>query len=131
MRGHNGEEGRVETRTGADLRALTEARDRGAAVGAMADAAAALSRRLHEEGRIHGILAAGGSGNTAIATHAMQALPVGVPKLMVSTLAAGDTRDYVGARDVTMMASVADVAGGNSISARVLAHAAAGVGGGG
>ena len=62
------------------------------------------------------MLAAGGSGNTAIATRAMQALPVGVPKLMVSTVAAGDTRDYVGAMDVTLMASVTDVAGVNSIS---------------
>ena len=63
----------------------------GAAIGAMAEAAAALARRLHGEGRIHGVLAAGGSGNTAIATRAMQALPVGVPKLMVSTVAAGNT----------------------------------------
>ena len=62
----------------------------------MADAAAALARRLHAEGRVDGVLGAGGSGNTAIATAAMRALPVGVPKLMVSTMAAGDTRDYVG-----------------------------------
>src|ERR671917_525231 len=103
--------------------------DRGAAVGAMADAAAALARRLHAEGRIHGILAAGGSGNTAISTRAMQALPVGVPKLMVSTVAAGDTRDYVGAADVTLMASVTDVAGVNSISGRILANAAAAMAG--
>ena len=115
----------VAAETGADLAALAEARDRGAAVSAMAEAAAALTRRLHEEGRIQGVLAAGGSGNTAIATAAMQTLPVGVPKLMVSTMAAGDTRDYVGARDVTMMASVADVAGVNPVSARVLANAAA------
>ena len=114
----------VAAGTGADLAALAEARDRGAAVTAMADAAAALARRLHAEGRIDGVLAAGGSGNTAIATRAMQALPVGVPKLMVSTMAAGDTREYVGSRDVTMMASVADVAGVNTISARVLANAA-------
>ena len=114
---------------GADLAALAEARDRGAAVSAMAAAAGTLARRLHEEDRIHGVLAAGGSGNTAIATQAMQALPVGVPKLMVSTMAAGDTRDYVGSRDVTMMASVADVAGVNPISARVLANAAAAMAG--
>jgi uncharacterized protein (UPF0261 family) len=119
----------VAAGTGADLAALAEARDRGAAVTAMADAAAVLARRLHEEGRIDGVLAAGGSGNTAIATRAMQALPVGVPKLMVSTMAAGDTRDYVGARDVTMMASVADVAGVNPVSARVLANAAAAMAG--
>lgn len=110
--------------TGADVTGLAEARDRGAAVTAMADAAAVLARRLHEEGRIDGILAAGGSGNTAIATRAMQALPVGVPKVIVSTMAAGDTREYMGSRDVTMMASVTDVAGVNSISARVLANAA-------
>jgi uncharacterized protein (UPF0261 family) len=119
----------VAAGTGADLAALAEARDRGAAVTAMADAAAVLARKLHDEGRIDGVLAAGGSGNTAIATRAMQALPVGVPKLMVSTMAAGDTRDYVGARDVTMMASVADVAGVNSVSARVLANAAAAMAG--
>ena len=103
--------------------------DRGAAVGAMAGAAATLARRLHDEGRIHGVLAAGGSGNTAIATAAMQALPVGVPKLMVSTMAAGDTSDYVGGVDVTMMASVTDVAGINSISSRILANAAAAMAG--
>jgi uncharacterized protein (UPF0261 family) len=95
----------------------------------MADAAAAYVRRLHEEGRCDGILAAGGSGNTAIATRAMQALPVGVPKLMVSTMAAGDTRDYVGASDVTMMPSITDVAGVNSISGRILANAAAAIAG--
>ena len=95
----------------------------------MAGAAAALTRRLYDEGRIHGVLSAGGSGNTAIATAAMQALPVGVPKLMVSTMAAGDTSDYVGGVDVTMMASVTDVAGINSISARILANAAAAMAG--
>jgi uncharacterized protein (UPF0261 family) len=119
----------VAAGTGVDLAALADARDRGAAVTAMADAAAVLARRLHDEGRIDGVLAAGGSGNTAIATRAMQALPVGVPKLMVSTMAAGDTRDYVGSRDVAMMASVADVAGVNSVSARVLANAAAAMAG--
>ena len=82
----------VASETGADPRALAEAGDRGAAVTAMAEAAEALARRLYAEGKIGGVLAAGGSGNTAIATRAMQALPVGVPKLMVSTMAAGDTR---------------------------------------
>jgi uncharacterized protein (UPF0261 family) len=119
----------VAAETGADLAALTAARDRGAAVTAMADAAAALARRLHAEGRIDGVLAAGGSGNTVIGTRAMQALPVGVPKLMVSTLAAGDTRDYVGASDVCLMASVTDVAGVNSISGQILANAAAAMAG--
>jgi uncharacterized protein (UPF0261 family) len=116
----------VAAEAAVDLASLT---DRGAAVEAMAEAAAALARRLYDEGRIQGVLSAGGSGNTAIATAAMRALPVGVPKLMVSTMAAGDTADYVGASDITMMASVTDVAGLNSISARILANAAAAMAG--
>jgi uncharacterized protein (UPF0261 family) len=119
----------VGAETGVDPAALAEAGDRGAAIGAMAGAAAALARRLHDEGRIHGVLSAGGSGNTAIATAAMQALPVGVPKLMVSTMAAGNTSAYVGGVDVMMMASVTDVAGINSISSRILANAAAAMAG--
>ena len=114
---------------GVDVDELARARDRGRAVSAMAGAAAALIGRLYEEGRCDGVLAAGGSGNTAIATAAMQALPVGIPKLMVSTVAAGNTRDYVGASDVAMMASVTDVAGINSISGRILANAAAAMAG--
>ena len=114
---------------GIDLDELVAARDRGRSVSAMATAAAVLVRRLYDEGRCDGVLAAGGSGNTAIATAAMQALPVGVPKLMVSTVAAGNTRDYVGASDVAMMASVTDVAGINSISGRILANAAAAMAG--
>ncbi|HEY6691769.1 MAG TPA: Tm-1-like ATP-binding domain-containing protein, partial [Solirubrobacteraceae bacterium] len=81
----------VAAETGADPAALASAGDRGAAVTAMAEAAEALARRLFAEGRIGGVLAAGGSGNTAIATRAMQALPVGAPKVMVSTMAAGNT----------------------------------------
>jgi len=114
---------------GVDIDELARAGDRGRAVGAMAAAAAILVRRLHEEGRCDGVLAAGGSGNTAIATSAMQALPVGVPKLMVSTVAAGNTRDYVGGSDVMLMASITDIAGVNSISARILANAAAAMAG--
>ena len=95
----------------------------------MAEGAAALAARLYAEGRVDGVLGAGGSGNTAIATAAMRALPVGVPKLMVSTMAAGDTRDYVGGTDVTLMASVTDVAGLNTISAQILANAAAAMAG--
>src|SRR5205823_15013659 len=114
---------------GVDVDELGCARDRGRAVSAMADGAAVVIRRLHEEGRCDGVLAAGGSGNTAIATAAMQALPIGVPKLMVSTVAAGYTRDYIGASDVMLMASVTDIAGINQISARILANAAAAMAG--
>jgi uncharacterized protein (UPF0261 family) len=119
----------VAAASGVDLEALTAARDRGRAVSEMADAAAVMVRRLFDEGRCDGVLAAGGSGNTAIATKAMRALPVGVPKLMVSTMAAGDTRTYIGASDIALMASVTDVAGINSISARILANAAAAMAG--
>jgi uncharacterized protein (UPF0261 family) len=119
----------VAAAAGIDLAALTAAGDRGAAVRAMCDAAPVVVRRLFDEGRCAAVLAAGGSGNTAIATAAMRALPIGVPKLMVSTMASGDTAAYVGASDVVMMPAVTDVAGLNSVSARVLAHAAAAVAG--
>jgi uncharacterized protein (UPF0261 family) len=103
--------------------------DRGAAVAAMAERAEAAVLRLYEEGRLDGLLALGGSGGTAIATQAMRALPVGVPKLMVSTMASGDTRPYVGAVDVTMTYSVVDISGLNAVSARILANAAAAMAG--
>jgi uncharacterized protein (UPF0261 family) len=119
----------VASAAGVDVDDLTSARDRGRAVSTMADAAAIVVRRLYADGRCDGVLAAGGSGNTAIATKAMRALPVGVPKLMVSTMAAGNTRDYIGASDICLMASVTDVAGINSISGRILANAAAAMAG--
>src|SRR5207247_10923469 len=74
--------------------------DRGVAVAAMAEGAERVVAQLHADGRLDGILALGGSGGSSIATRAMRALPVGVPKLMVSTVASGDTRPYVGAVDV-------------------------------
>jgi uncharacterized protein (UPF0261 family) len=111
---------------GFDVAGLT---DRGAAVQAMCAAAPVVVRRLFDEGRCQGVLAAGGSGGTAIATAAMRALPVGVPKLAVSTMASGDTSAYVDVSDVLLMPAVADVAGLNSISARVLANAAAAMAG--
>ena len=119
----------VARAAGADVRALAAAGDRGAAVEAMARGAAAIVARLHAEERVDGVLALGGSGGTAIATEAMRTLPVGVPKLMVSTMASGDTRPYVGASDVTMTYSVVDIAGLNAVSARILANAAAAMAG--
>ncbi len=115
----------VAAEAGADARALAEAGDRGEAVETMARGAAEIVKRLLAEGRLDAVLALGGSGGTALATEAMRALPVGVPKLMVSTMASGDTRPYVGASDVTMMYSVVDIAGVNAVSARILANAAA------
>jgi uncharacterized protein (UPF0261 family) len=114
---------------GANVAALAEAGDRGAAVTAMAAGAESVVRDLYAAGRIDGILALGGSGGSSIAAPAMRALPVGVPKLLVSTVASGDTRPYVGAVDVTMMYSVVDISGVNSISARIMANAAGAVAG--
>jgi uncharacterized protein (UPF0261 family) len=108
---------------------LAAAGDRGAAVTAMAEGAERVVSQLHADGRLDGILALGGSGGSSIATRAMRALPVGVPKLMVSTIASGDTRPYVGAVDVTMMYSVVDISGVNSVSARIMANAAGAIAG--
>jgi uncharacterized protein (UPF0261 family) len=119
----------VARAAGADARALAEAGDRGAAVETMARGAAEVVTRLHAEGRVDGVLALGGSGGTALATEAMRALPVGVPKLMVSTMASGDTRPYVGESDVTMMYSVVDISGINAVSAQILTNAAAAIAG--
>ena len=119
----------VASAGGADPAGLAAAGDRGAAVTAMARGAAEVVLRLHQEGRLDAVAALGGSGGSSIATAAMRALPVGVPKLMVSTLASGDTRPYVGAVDVTMMYSVVDVSGVNSVSARIMANAAAAIAG--
>jgi uncharacterized protein (UPF0261 family) len=90
----------------------------------MARGAAEVAKRLHAEGRLDAIGALGGSGGSALATHAMRQLPIGVPKLMVSTVASGDTSPYVGSVDVTMMYSVVDIAGVNQISARIMSNAA-------
>ncbi len=101
--------------------------DRGAAVGAMAEA---LSQFMVSRKDVDAVLGLGGSGNTVIVTTAMRALPVGVPKLMVSTVASGNVAPYVGPSDIAMMYAVVDVAGLNAISRKVIsnaAHAAAGM----
>jgi uncharacterized protein (UPF0261 family) len=119
----------VARAAGEDARALAESGDRGRATAAMGRGAAALLLTLHEQGRLQGVLGLGGSGGSSIVTTAMRALPLGVPKLMVSTVASGDTRPYVGAVDVTMMYSVVDIAGINSVSARILSNAAGAIAG--
>jgi uncharacterized protein (UPF0261 family) len=119
----------VARAAGEDVEALASAGDRGAAVAAMARGAGEIVRNLHDEGRLDGIIAIGGSGGSALATQAMRVLPVGMPKLMVSTVASGDTRPYVGESDVTMMYSVVDIAGINQISSRILSNAAGAVAG--
>ncbi|MFJ8648611.1 Tm-1-like ATP-binding domain-containing protein [Streptomyces sp. NPDC093546] len=123
------ERAEVARAAGVDLEALRARGDRGAAVTAMARGAEATVLRLHREGRLHGVLAIGGSGGTSIATRAMRALPLGVPKVMVSSMAAGDVSPYVGSADITMMYSVVDIAGVNRVSEPILANAADAVAG--
>lgn len=115
---------RVAERAGTTLDALREGGDRGEAIEAMGEGAAAIATDLHESGKLDGILGLGGSGNTSVATEAMRALPYGVPKVMVSTMASGDVRPYVGSKDIMMLYSVADIEGLNQLSRRVISNAA-------
>lgn len=103
--------------------------DRGGAVEVMQRGAQAMVTRLFAEGRFDGILGLGGGGGTTMITAAMRELPVGVPKVMVSTMASGNTAPYVDVKDITMMYSVVDVAGLNPISRRILANAAGAISG--
>ncbi len=112
-----------------DAAALRERRDRGEMMQVMSVGAARIVRDLAVSGRIHGLLALGGSGGSSVAAAAMQALPVGFPKLLVSTMASGDVKPYVGEVDATLMYSVVDVAGINSISSQVFANAVAAIAG--
>jgi uncharacterized protein (UPF0261 family) len=116
---------RVYAAAGTDIDTVRRANDRGQAVEAAARGAAKLAAELHAEGRVEGVLALGGSAGTTIGTAAMRALPFGVPKLMVSTLASGQVRPYVGVRDILMLHSVVDISGLNRVSRTVLANAAA------
>ena len=114
----------VAEAAGIDLAALMAKKDRGECVVAMTKAAPACVAKLAAEGRIDGIISLGGGGGTAIGTAAMRALPLGFPKLMVSTLAAGNVAPYLGTKDITMMPSIADVAGLNRLSRVIFTRAA-------
>jgi uncharacterized protein (UPF0261 family) len=115
---------RVAEAGGASLDELQRRRDRGSAVQAMQEGARVLIRALWEERRFAGVLGLGGGGGTAMITAAMRELPVGVPKVMVSTMASGQVAPYVDVKDITMMYSVVDLAGLNPLSARILSNAA-------
>lgn len=114
----------VAAAAGIDLEAVMARRDRGEAVTAMSQAAPRLLARLVAETRIQGVISLGGGGGTAIASAAMRALPLGFPKVMVSTLASGNVAPYVGVKDVVMFPAVVDVAGLNRISRLLLTRAA-------
>lgn len=112
---------------GVELETLRHTGDKAKSMETMTHGAAAIAAKLHGAGRFDGIISIGGTAGTAIGSSAMRVLPIGVPKVMVSTVAAGDTRPYVGTKDITMMYSVVDIAGLNRISTRVLANAAGAV----
>ena len=114
----------VYAAAGTTLLAVQQAADRGKAIEAAAAGVARLVPELHAQGKVDGVLSLGGSAGTTIGTAAMRALPFGVPKLMVSTLASGQVRQYVGVRDILMLHSVVDISGLNRISRIVLANAA-------
>lgn len=114
----------VARRAGSSLQALRDEGDRGNSVAVMAQGASAIVAEKQAAGEIDGIISLGGSAGTTIGTTAMQAVPVGVPKIMVSTLASGDTSPYVQSKDICMMYSVVDIAGINRLSRQILANAA-------
>ena len=107
-----------------DLPALVARQDRGEAVKAMSEAAPLVLFDLVAKKKIDGVISLGGGGGTAIGTAAMRALPIGFPKVMVSTLASGHTAQYVGVKDIVMFPSIVDVAGLNRISRQILTRAA-------
>ncbi|MEZ4699950.1 MAG: Tm-1-like ATP-binding domain-containing protein [Rhodothermales bacterium] len=117
----------VASAGGADLEKLRAANDRGQAVIAMTQGAAAIVQRLHEQGKVDAIIGMGGGAGTTVGTAAMRALPLGIPKVMVSTLASGDTRPFVGVKDIMMVPSIVDISGLNGIARGVFTRAAAAV----
>jgi uncharacterized protein (UPF0261 family) len=114
---------------GTSLDEMLARNDRGEAVTNAAKGAAAIVTAAYQERKLHGVIALGGSAGTTIGTAAMQALPIGIPKLMVSTLASGDVRQWVGDKDILMLNSIVDIAGINCVSRQILASAAAAMAG--
>jgi uncharacterized protein (UPF0261 family) len=117
----------VAKAAGENLESIVKDRDRGRAVAVMARGAETLLPRFFDAGRFDAVLALGGTGGTSVACRAMRALPLGVPKVMVSTVAGGDVSGYVDVSDIVMIPSIVDVAGINRISRNVLARAAGAV----
>jgi uncharacterized protein (UPF0261 family) len=114
---------------GVELSALRESKDKTLAMRVMAEGLSRILSRLHAEGRLDGVCGMGGSGGTTILSAGVRGLPIGIPKLLISTVAAGDVSAYVGSADVTLMHSVVDVAGLNRISREIYTNAAAAIAG--
>ena len=114
---------------GKDLAYLATGEHKDEAMKVMAAGLAIVVRRLYDEKKLDGILGMGGSGGTSIATTAMRTLPVGVPKVMVSTVGGGDVSAYTGTKDIIFIPSIVDVAGINSVSRMIFANAAGAIAG--
>ncbi|MEA2015625.1 MAG: Tm-1-like ATP-binding domain-containing protein [Actinomycetota bacterium] len=116
--------GEVAKAGGSTIEILKTKKDKTKAMRVMSDGLSVIVNRLYEQGKLNGILSMGGSGGTALVTTAMRNLPVGIPKIMVSTMAGGDVSSYVGTSDIIMVPSVVDVAGINRISRKIYSNAA-------
>lgn len=114
----------VAKAAGADIKELAKKKDRALATEILSLGMEKLIPELYHQGKFDGIISIGGSGGTSLVSPAMRALPIGVPKLMLSTDASGNIEQYVGTSDMIMMPSVVDVAGLNSISMRIFKNAA-------
>jgi uncharacterized protein (UPF0261 family) len=112
---------------GVNIARLAREKDRGKAVAVMSGGAASILPKLYAEGRVHAVIALGGGGGTSIACSGMRALPLGVPKVMVSTLAGRDVSGLVGIKDIVMIPSIVDISGLNKISRGVFLRAAGAV----
>ncbi len=119
----------VVAAAGGDLTRLASGDHKDEAMQIMATGLAVIVRRLYDDGKLDGIIGMGGTGGTSVATTAMRTLPVGVPKLMVSTVGGGDVSPYAGSKDITFMPSIVDVAGINRISRTIYANAAGAIAG--
>lgn len=113
----------IAAAAGADIEEIVARRDRATATEVIARGTRIFIPRLYAQGKLDGIISIGGSGGTSMATPAMQALPIGVPKVMVSTMASGDVSPYVGTSDIMMFPSIVDVEGLNRISMTVFDNA--------
>lgn len=114
---------------GGDQAYLSSGEHKDLAMETMARGLTVIVRRLYDENRLDGIISMGGSGGTSIATTAMRALPIGIPKVMVSTVGGGDVSAYAGMKDIIFIPSIVDVAGINRISQRIYANAAGAIAG--
>lgn len=115
--------GEIAEAVGKDIKIIAEKKDRALATEILSKGMEKLVPELYNQGKFDGIISFGGSGGTSLVTPAMRALPIGVPKIMVSTMASGNTSQYIGTSDIIMMPSVVDVSGLNSISTKIFSNA--------